>query len=77
MFDTEEGKKNFFALAKSYFDKGGQQLSVSVVNREDLVDALEHPEDHRDLIVRVGGFSAYFVDLTREMQENIIQRTSY
>ena len=77
MFDTEEGKKNFFALAKSYFDKGGQQLSVSVVNREDLVDALEHPEDHRDLIVRVGGFSAYFVDLTRELQENIIQRTSY
>lgn len=77
LFSTPSGKEGFLNLAKTYFERGGQQLSVTVVNREDLIDALEHPENHRDLIVRVGGFSAYFVDLGRDLQENIIERVSY
>ncbi|MBR5519888.1 MAG: hypothetical protein IKU55_04140 [Clostridia bacterium] len=77
LFDTPEGQAAFEILAKTYFERGGQQLSVAVVDREALIDALDHPEAHRDLIVRVGGFSAYFVELARALQENIIARTHY
>ena len=77
LFNCEKGKDAFVTLAKSYFESGGQQLSVSIVSRDELLDALENPENHRDLIVRVGGFSAYFVDLSRALQENIIARTNY
>ncbi len=77
LFNSTAGKAAFSALGKTYFARGGQQLSVTVVSKEELLDALEHPEKHRDLIVRVGGFSAYFVDLSRELQENIIERTYY
>lgn len=77
LFDSPEGRDGFSALAKTYFSKGGQQLSVSVISKKDLIDAMDNPESHRDIIVRVGGFSAYFTELGRELQENIISRTSY
>ncbi len=76
LFATPTGMDAFESLAKTYFAGGGQQLAVAVVDREVLLDALDHPDDHRDLIVRVGGFSAYFVTLSRALQENIIARTS-
>lgn len=77
LFCTEGGMDGFVSLAKTYFERGGQQLSVTVVDKKELLDALENPQDHRNLIVRVGGFSAYFVDLERKLQENIISRTMY
>lgn len=73
-FDTDEGKANFTALAKAYFAMGGQQLTSTVVDPEELLDALEHPENHKDLIVRVGGFSAKFVEIDPGLQENVIKR---
>ncbi len=76
LFDTEKGRESFKALAKAYFAGGGQQYTVTVVSPEDLLDALENPDRHRDLIVRVGGYSDYFVDLERGLQENIIARTN-
>lgn len=76
-FDNEGGKEALLSLVKSYFEKGGQQLSITVVSRDELLDAVDHPESHKDLIVRVGGFSAYFVDLDRDLQENVIARTGY
>ena len=48
---------------------------VTVVSPEELLDAMEHPERHGDLVVRVGGYSAYFVQLDRELQKNVIART--
>ncbi len=63
------------ALFKTYFKKGGPQLMVNIVNQEDLVDAFHHPERHRDLIVRVGGFSARYVNLDRDVQQEILNRT--
>ncbi len=75
LFDTEHGKKVFIALAKTYFNEGGQQLTTTVVNPHDLIDALENPQKHKDLIVRVGGYSAKFIDLERGVQDNIIKRT--
>ncbi len=75
LFETEAGIKNFLSMVRTYFEGGGQQLAVAVVNKEDLLDAREHPEAHHDLIVRVGGYSDYFNNLTPELQENVIART--
>jgi formate C-acetyltransferase len=77
LFDNDEGRGKFIALAKTYFKEKGQQLSITVVRRDELLDAVDHPEDHKNLIVRVGGFSAYFVDLSPERKENVIARTEY
>ena len=73
MFDQERVKIK--ALFKTYFKKGGPQLMVNIVNQADLIDAYDHPERHRDLIVRVGGFSARFVNLDKDVQKEIMERT--
>lgn len=75
MFLTEKGKASFIALAKAFFAGGGQQYTVTVVSPEDLLDAKRNPENHRNLIVRVGGYSDYFVNLSSELQDNVIERT--
>ena len=75
IFNTEKGKAAFIALAKAYFAGGGQQYTVTVVSPEDLLDAKVHPENHRNLIVRVGGYSDYFVNLDEGLQDNVIERT--
>ena len=74
-FGTPTGQTAFIALAKTYFEGGGQTLQINVVSREELLDAVDHPERHQNLIVRVGGFSQYFVKLPPPLQENIIART--
>lgn len=75
IFCSKKGKDSFIALAKAYFAGGGQQYTVTVVSPEDLLDAKEHPENHRNLIVRVGGYSDYFVNLDGNLQDNVIERT--
>ncbi|MEE1011820.1 MAG: glycine radical domain-containing protein, partial [Acutalibacteraceae bacterium] len=75
LFCTEKGKASFIALAKAYFSGGGQQYTVTVVSPEDLLDAKVNPENHRNLIVRVGGYSDYFVNLESGLQDNVIERT--
>ena len=75
LFCTEKGKASFIALAKAFFAGGGQQYTVTVVSPEDLLDAKKHPENHRNLIVRVGGYSDYFVYLDEGLQDNVIERT--
>ena len=75
LFLSEKGKASFIALAKAYFQGGGQQYTVTVVSPEDLLDAKMHPENHRNLIVRVGGYSDYFVNLDSGLQDNVIERT--
>ena len=65
------------ALMRTYFRMGGTQLMVNVVNNADLVRAMKHPEEYPTLIVRVGGFSARFIDLDPDVQLEIINRTTY
>ncbi len=65
------------ALLKTYFEKGGTQAMVTVVNPSELEQAMENPEEYQDLFVRVGGFSARFVELSRDVQEEILNRTLY
>ena len=62
-------------LIDTYFSLGGTQLMITVVNRGDLEDAMKHPEKHQSLLVRVGGFSAYFVTLEKDVQREILSRT--
>lgn len=63
------------ALFHSYFRRGGSQLMVSVVDPGELEDALVHPDLHQDLLVRVGGFSARFVALEKDVQQEVLART--
>ena len=64
-------------LIESYVRRGGMEVQFNVVDRETLLDAQAHPENHRDLLVRVSGFSAYFVLLPKTTQDEIIARTQY
>jgi pyruvate-formate lyase len=65
------------ALLNTYFDKGGSQAMITVVNRGDLENALREPEKYKNLIVRVGGFSARFIELSKDIQMDILNRTLY
>jgi pyruvate-formate lyase len=65
------------SLLNTYFDKGGTQAMITVVNRGDLENAMKNPEQFRHVFVRVGGFSARFVELERDIQLEIISRTLY
>lgn len=65
------------AVIDTFFQLGGQQLNLSVVNQADLEDAMLHPENHQNLVVRVGGFSARFVTLDPKVQRDVLQRTAY
>jgi pyruvate-formate lyase len=64
-------------LIKTYFSFGGKHVQFNVIKRETLLDAQKHPERYRDLIIRVAGYSAYFVQLTRSVQDEIIARTEH
>jgi pyruvate-formate lyase len=63
------------ALFLTYFRIGGTQAMITVVSQEELIEAMKHPERHGDLVVRIGGFSARFVTLPREVQLEVISRT--
>ena len=65
------------ALLSTYFTVGGTQAMITVLNRGDLEKAMEEPEKYHNLIVRVGGFSARFVTLDRDVQMDILKRTHY
>ncbi|MEA5003209.1 MAG: pyruvate formate lyase family protein [Christensenella sp.] len=72
-----ENREMIKALFKTYFKKGGCHLMVTVVNKGDLEDAVAHPENHANLIVRVSGFSAVFVDLEPDIQQELMSRVLY
>lgn len=73
LFNTHRPLVN--ALMEGYFEQGGPQLMVSVVGKGELEAAYQHPENYPNLIVRVGGFSARFVNLDRDVQLEILNRT--
>jgi pyruvate formate-lyase/glycerol dehydratase family glycyl radical enzyme len=66
---------NFIALLRTFVDLGIHHTQFNVIDRETLLDAQKHPEKYGDLVVRVAGLAAYFVDLTKPVQDQIIART--
>ena len=72
----EDGKRDKLrALIRVYFQKGGQEMQINATSTAVLKDAMEHPENYPDLVVRVSGFSALYVTLAREVQMDILART--
>jgi formate C-acetyltransferase len=64
-------------LVMGYFARGGMQVQISCLSREDMLDALEYPEKHGNLIVRIGGYSEFFNNLSPELKETVIKRTEF
>ena len=69
------GLENFVGLIQSYFDQKGSHMQFNVVSRETLLDAQEHPEQYKHLVVCVAGYSALFTSLSKSLQDDIIRRT--
>lgn len=77
MFEDEESVLKIASLVKSYVIMGGHQLQLNTVNTEKLLDAQKHPEKYTQLVVRIWGWSAYFVELDAEYQDHVIRRQQY
>ena len=76
LFSTEQDVRNFLALNKSYLTMMGVfHVQYNIVSKETLQAAQADPKKYKDLIVRVTGYSAYFTELGKEVQDEIIERT--
>ena len=75
LLNSEQDKRNFIAMLRTEGRLGGYHVQFNVVSNETLKDAQKHPENYGDLLVRVAGYSAYFVDLRPDVQQAIIDRT--
>ena len=75
--ETTEDMRKLSDFTKTYFAMGGKHMQFNIVSKETLLDAQKQPEKYRDLIVRVAGYSAYYVQLTKIIQDEIIQRMEY
>ena len=77
VLESEDGLRKVGQLIRGYFGMNGHHVQFNVVTAETLREAQKHPEKYRDLIVRVAGYSDYFVELEKELQDEIIKRTAH
>ena len=75
MLKREEDMRKLASLIRTYFKMGGHHIQFNIIDNATLRDAQQHPEDYRDLLVRVAGYSDYFNDMTEQLQNEIIART--
>lgn len=73
--NRNNGLKRFVSMIDQYFAMGGNQLQFNVVSKKTLLDAQKEPDKYANLLVRVAGYSAYFTQLSKDVQEDIIART--
>ncbi|MBA4687273.1 MAG: glycyl radical protein [Candidatus Galacturonibacter soehngenii] len=71
-----KGLQNFTSLIRGFFDEKGMHMQFNVVSKDTLLDAQAHPENYKNLVVRVAGYSALFTTLSRSLQDDIINRTT-
>jgi formate C-acetyltransferase len=71
----EKTRRKLQSLLETYFERGGMQVQITAVDQKILEKAMARPEEYGDLIVRIGGFSVYFNDLTKEMKESVLERS--
>jgi pyruvate formate-lyase/glycerol dehydratase family glycyl radical enzyme len=77
VFADEKKKVKFLSMLRTYCESGGYHVQFNIISGETLRDAQKHPENYKDLLVRVATYSAYFVELSPRMQEDIIARTEF
>ena len=77
IFADDDGIEKVGLLVKNFIDRGGHQLQLNTVNLDKMIDAQKHPENYRQLVVRIWGWSAYFVELDKEYQDHVIARQAY
>lgn len=77
VFRNDEGIRKVAMLVKAFVLLGGHQLQLNSINRDVLLDALDHPENHKNLIVRVWGWSGYFNELEMPYKQHVIKRTEF
>ena len=73
--NKNDGLKRFVNMIDQYFAMGGNQMQFNVVSKKTLLDAQKNPYKYANLLVRVAGYSAYFTQLSKDVQEDIIART--
>ena len=76
LFNNPDNIKNLGAMLEEYFTHGGFHVQINIIDQDLLIEASEHPEQHPNLMVRVAGYSAFFVDLPKSLRNEIISRTS-
>lgn len=76
-FKKKEDLEKLMYLIKTDFDYGSKHIQFNVIEKETLLDAQKHPENHRDLLIRVAGYSAFFVELEKGVQDDVIRRTEH
>lgn len=77
LFNNEESIAKLAKLVRAFFKKGGMQIQISVLDSKEMRNAQKEPEKHKDLIVRIGGYSEYFNILDKDLQETVIKRTEH
>jgi formate C-acetyltransferase len=77
IFKSKEDRAELQNLIRTYFDMGGMQLQINVIDQEILRDAIAHPENYQDLIIRIGGYSEYFNRLTDVLKHTVLERTEH
>ncbi len=77
MLKNEQGVETFAKMIQTYFDLGGMHIQPNVVSTRTLREAQQNPQDYKDLVVKVSGYSAYFCDLGKSIQEDIIARSEF
>ena len=77
LLQTDDARRALRSVIETYLQRGGFEIQINAVGKEVLLDAQEHPEQYPDLLVRVAGYSDYFVHLNRNMQEEVIARTEH
>ncbi|AKN30155.1 dehydrogenase [Clostridium carboxidivorans P7] len=77
LVNTKRGQSNLGAMIQSFFSLGAFHVQFNTISTETLLKAQEHPEDYKDLLVRVAGYSTQFVNLSKSMQDAIIARTAH